>query len=158
MRFRSRRRDPLEQQRTLVVALNADVDRQLASSEAASAAMSTRASILVAAAGLTSGVQLSAQSAWPAVLTAVAALVGVMLLVMRTTSEVPIADAEKQFWTDTPVAAIRNLMHWKLGVLRERERSLSRRRWLLVSGFALLAASIGTDLILNLTMTLGGGE
>lgn len=120
--------------------------------------MSTRASILVAAAGLTSGVQLSTQSAWPAVLTAFAALVGVMLLLMRTASEVPIAEAEDQFWADTPVTAIRNLMHWKLGVLREREHSLSRRRWLLIAGFALLAVSIGTDLILSLTMTLGGGE
>ncbi len=148
----------MHRQRELVLALSADVDRQLASTEAASAAMSTRAAILIAAAGLTSGVQLSVESALPAVFTALSAIVGVLLLVMRTAPEVPIAEAEAQFWTDDPVVSVRNLMHWKLDVLEERERSLFLRRWVLILGFTLLAASIGTDLVITAVATLGGGE
>lgn len=145
-------------QRELVLALNADVDRQLVSSEASAAAMSTRASLLVAAAGLTSGVQLSAESALPALVTALSAITGVLLLLMRTAPEVPVAEAEAQFWTNPPVVAVRNLMHWKLDVLRERERSLLRRRWVLILGFALLATSIGMDLVITIITILRGGE
>ena len=152
-----RHRDAMQAQKELIIGLNAEVDRQLSSTEATSAAISTRASILVAAAGLTSGVQLSAESALPALFTAMSALLGVALLVMRTASEVPISEAEARFWTDSPVVAIRNLMHWKLGVLRERERSLARRRRVLILGFGLLAASIATDLLSTIIQRLAGG-
>src|SRR3546814_8689657 len=73
--------------RDLIWALDADVDRQLLGAETASAAISTRASILIAAAGLTSGLQVTELSVVPAVLAALAALVGVALLLMRTADE-----------------------------------------------------------------------
>lgn len=148
----------MHRQRELILALNADVDRQLSSAETASAAMSTRAAVLVAAAGLTSGVQLSAEAALPALFTALSAIAGVILLLMRTAPEVPIHDAEAQFWTDGPVTSIRNLMHWKLDVLKERERSLFRRRVILILGFALLVASISTDSAIAIITAIKGGE
>lgn len=151
-------RDSLLSQRELILALSADVDRQMTSTEVASAAMSTRAAVLVAAAGFTSGVQLSTDSSLPALFTALSAIVGVMLLLMRTAPEVPIAEAEAQFWTAGPVTSIRNLMYWKLDILHERERSLLRRRRLLILGFTLLTASIGAELAIALITSLQGGE
>ncbi|WEG08639.1 hypothetical protein PU630_15550 [Microbacterium horticulturae] len=115
----------------------------------AGGAIATRASVLVAAAGLTSGFQFSAPSLIAALLAACAALTGVALLMMRSTTEVPIEQAEESFWNDSPDEARRNLLHWKLGVLRERERALVRRRRVLVVGFVLLAGSIVVDLVIS---------
>lgn len=140
----------IRRKRDLIFALDADIDRQLAESAAAAAGMSTRASILVAAAGLTSGLQYTTASVPPMILTAAAALLGVSLLMMRRSTEVPIVAAEAEFWNDSPTTARRNLMYWKLDVLKERESSLERRRPVLVTGFAVLAASICLDLILTI--------
>ena len=137
-------------QRELIAALDADVDRQLAAAETASAGVTTRASVLIAAAGVTSGLQVSSTVIIPAILAVLSALVGVGLLLMRTAKEVPILEAEETFWAQPPVTARRNLMHWKNGVLLEREQSLHRRRAVLVVGFALLAASISTDLMVSI--------
>lgn len=147
----------LSAQKELITALDADVDRQLAAAETASAGITTRASILIAAAGVTSGLQTSDQSAVPAVLAILATLVGVCLLLMRTAAEVPIVEAEETFWAQSPMVARRNLMHWKNGVLLEREQSLRRRRIALVSGFGLLAASISGELIIKIVNALNGG-
>lgn len=154
-----RARRNLLPQRELINALDADVDRQMQAAETSSAAISTRASILVAAAGLTSGLQTSSVSFVPAALAVLAALIGVALLMMRTASEVPIIEAESTFWNDAPDVARRNLMYWKHSVLREREGSLVRRRRVLIVGFVLLAGSIGFDLVSAIvTSTIGGGE
>lgn len=152
------RQGSLESKRELIVALDADVDRQLAAAETASAGITTRASILIAAAGVTSGLQVSAQSVIPAVLAVIGALVGVSLMLMRTATEVPILEAEATFWAQSPMAARRNLVHWKNDVLAEREESLRRRRIVLVSGFALLAASISAELVVRVVhfLTWGG--
>lgn len=145
-------------QRELITALDADVDRQLAAAETASAGVTTRASVLIAAAGVTSGLQVSSTVIIPAILAVLSALVGVGLLLMRTAKEVPILEAEETFWAQPPpVTARRNLMHWKHGVLLEREQSLHRRRAVLVVGFALLAASISTDLMVSIVHVSGGG-
>jgi hypothetical protein len=153
------RTDKMRPQRALIAALSADVDRQLSSAETAAAAQSTRASILIGAAGLTSGFQVSGFSFWPALLAAIAALFGVALLTMRMASEVPIPEAEITFWQDPPDVALRNLLHWKNDVLAERESSLKSRRWVLLIGFALLASSICLELILSAASLLqGGGE
>lgn len=142
----------------MIAALDADVDRQLADAAMASAAISTRAAILVAAAGLTSGLQVTVLSIWPAAMTALSALIGVWLLMMRTSRELPIAEAEERFWNDPPVTARRNVMRWKLStVLMPREKALKRKRTALVAGFALLAASICLELALNLVAVACGG-
>lgn len=164
MRSRTRRlgrsrADDLRWQRELIFALDADVDRQLAAAESASAGVTTRASILIAAAGLTSGLQMSSQLVIPSILTVLAALTGVWLLLMRTAHEVPILEAEETFWTQPAVVARRHLMHWKHGVLLEREHSLRRRRIVLVIGFVLLAGSISWELSVNIVdLVAGGGE
>lgn len=164
MRFRIRRRQSdddhphsLRSQRELILALDADVDRQLAAADAASAGITTRASILIAAAGLTSGLQVSEQAVVPAILAVLSALVGVSLLLMRTADEIPILEAETTFWAQPPVVARRNLLHWKNGVLLEREQSLRHRRALLVSGFILLAASISSEMVVGVIHVLSGG-
>jgi hypothetical protein len=146
-------------QHELIVALDADIDRQLQAADATSAAISTRASILIAAAGLTSGLQTSSVSFTPASLAILAALIGVALLMMRTTTEIPILEAETRFWKNSPAVARRNLMHWKHDVLRERERSLVKRRRVLIAGFILLAGSISYELVSSIvTLLLEGGE
>lgn len=150
--------DKMRRQRALIAALSADVDRQLSSAETAAAAQSTRATILIGAAGLTSGFQVSGFSFWPALLAAIAALFGVVLLTMRMASEVPILEAEETFWADPPDVALRNLMHWKHDVLAERESSLKSRRWVLLIGFALLASSICLELILSAANLPHGGR
>lgn len=141
----------------LVAALSADVDRQLTAAEHASAGMATRASILIAAAGVTSGLQVSADLGVPAILAVAAALVGVSLMLMRTAEEVPILEAEETFWAQSPVTAKRNLMHWKNRVLLANERSLRKRRVVLVAGFALLASSISWQLVIGIVNVLNGG-
>lgn len=149
----------MRSQYELVIALDADIDRQLQAADAASAAISTRASILVAAAGLTSGLQTSSVSFTPASLAIVAALVGIALLMMRTATEIPILEAETRFWKNPPAVARRNLLHWKHDVLRERESSLVKRRRALIAGFILLAGSISYELVSSiLTSLLEGGE
>lgn len=146
-------------QEELIAALNADVDRQLAAADHASAGMTTRASILIAAAGVTSGLQVSADLGVPAILAVAAALVGVSLLLMRTADEVPIREAEETFWAQPPVVAKRNLMHWKNGVLLANEKSLRRRRIALIAGFVLLASSISWELATGIVQVLlWGGE
>lgn len=164
MRPRARRKrasdangEDLHAQQALITALDADVNRQLNAADAASSGITTRASILIAAAGLTSGLQTSTDLIAPAVLTVAAALVGVGLLLMRTANEVPILEAEETFWQEPPVAAQRGLLHWKHGVLREREASLRRRRIVLIIGFALVAVSISWELVADLSQTIAGG-
>lgn len=155
---RKRPRSQIPQaQDELIAALSADVDRQLVAAEHASAGMTTRASILIAAAGVTSGLQVSADLGVPAVLAVAAALVGVSLMLMRTAEEVPILEAEETFWAQPPVTAKRNLMHWKHRVLLANERSLRRRRVVLVAGFALLASSISWQLATGIIHVLNGG-
>ncbi|XKH52859.1 hypothetical protein LG284_12810 [Citricoccus nitrophenolicus] len=141
-RRRPAARPDMHQQHELVAALDADVDRQLAAVQVASSGITTRASILIGAAGLTSGLQLSSISIVPSVLSVLGALIGVALLMMRTATEVPILEAEQTFWQDSPTVARRNLMHWKLGILEDGEKSLRRRRYVLICGFTLLAGSI----------------
>lgn len=150
-------RDPLRDQAALIEALDGDIDRQLAESAAAASSISTRASILVAAAGLTSGLQYSTASLIPMILTTAAALIGVGLLLMRRATEVPIEAAEADFWSDPPTTARRNIMYWKLDVLKERESNLERRRPVLVTGFAVLAASICLDLTLTIVSLITEG-
>ena len=109
MRVRLGRRGPgvvrepsLRLQRALIVALDSDDAREHSAAAAASAGITTRASILIAAAGVTSGLQVSTHSVVPAVLAVVGALVGVSLLLMRTVDEVPILEAEETFWAQPP--------------------------------------------------------
>lgn len=152
-----RSREDLQAKQALILALDADVSRQLTAAEAASSGITTRASILIAAAGLTSGLQSSSQLVTPVVFTVAAALVGLGLLLMRTANEVPILEAEKTFWNEPPVAAQRALLHWKHGVLREREASLHRRRVVLVIGFALVAISTSWELVTELSQISSRG-
>ncbi|KTR10185.1 hypothetical protein NS330_13355 [Curtobacterium citreum] len=79
------------------------------------------------------------------------------LMLMRTAEEVPILEAEETFWAQSPVTAKRNLMHWKNRVLLANERSLRKRRVVLVAGFALLASSISWQLVIGIVNVLNGG-
>lgn len=105
-----------------------------------------RASVLVASAGILTGLQTS--GSWSLLFaisvsfSAIAAVLGVLVLVPRLGGEVNIDQAEKDYWNNLDAEAIRNLTKYKLDILRVDESALKKRRTLLLLGFGALAASI----------------
>lgn len=132
----------------LIDTLAGEVDRQLESVGARSRSMSTRASLLVGAASIVTGLQLLPTSGLPwqyvvsVVAGVVAAVLGVIALVPRAAPEVPILTAERTFWNYSPTRAQWTLTHWKLLTLREQEKALKWRARIVVAGFAALTTAI----------------
>ncbi len=123
--------------------------------------MSTRASILVGAASIVTGLQLpeaSASSAWflLAIAAAVLAVVlGVIVLLPGRGKEVQVLEAETEFWNSTDSRAIWTLSHWKLDALKAQEKRLKNRAVVLVVGFAALGASLSLSFVYLLNSALG---
>lgn len=138
--------DPVGDRQTLILALDAEVDRQRTSVGHRSRAISNRASTLVASAGIITSLQSSSSfSIWFMLSICcglIAAVVGVLVLIPRLGGELDIGQAENDFWNDRDTEAIRNLAQAKLAVLRTDEQALKSRRKLLLWGFILLALSI----------------
>jgi hypothetical protein len=137
----------LSERRHVVDALAAELDVQRQSFIARSSSMNTRLSILVAAASLTSGLQVASHQsrAWLIVavcLSAAGAVCGVFALLPRTGGENGIEALQAELWNETPARAAYLLLHRKLEILKDDEKSLHRKRWLAIAGFAFLAMSI----------------
>jgi len=132
----------------LVAILSDEVDRQLQSVGARASSMSTRASLLVGAAGIMTGLQVAPDGDRPwqyiasLVAAGLAALVGVIALIPRGAPEVPILAAERTFWNYTASESRWTLAHWKLDTLRDQERALKWRALVVVAGFASLTIAI----------------
>lgn len=137
--------DSVSDRRVLIIALDAEVDRQRDSAGQRANAISNRASTLVASAGIIASLQASEiWNIWFILgifCSAAAGVLGVLVLVPRLGGELDVAQAERDNWNDRDTEAIRNLTNAKLSVLRSDEKALKKRRKLLLWGFALLAAA-----------------
>lgn len=137
----------LAKRAALITMLAAEVDRQLESVGERTRSMATRASILIGSASIMTGLQLPNDNRpWQYVVSlaagAIAAILGVLVLIPRHGTEVTIEEAEQTFWNLSESQGRRALMHWKLGTLKEQERALKSQAILIVIGFAALAASL----------------
>jgi hypothetical protein len=137
----------LSERRGLIDELSAEVDRQRASYSERASAMTTRLSILVAAASLTASMQLNVDvlTGWYVVgvfMAGGAALVGAAGLWPVSGSENGVKDLQDELWNESPDRAAYILMHRKLDILRDDERVLAVRAWLSRVGFALLGLSV----------------
>lgn len=140
-------RRELRERRGLIDNLSAEVDRQRASHAGRTNAMTTRLSILVAAASVTGGLQLGVDkpTAWYVVgvfLAGAAALLGAAGLWPVSGTENGIEELQNELWNKSPDEAAYILMHRKLEILRDEEKVLTIRAWLSRFGFGALAMSI----------------
>lgn len=137
----------VRERRGLIDLLSAEVDKQRESYASRSGSMNTRLSVLIAAASLVSGLQISTHQPhfWYIVgvcLAAAAALSGVIALWPRSGGENGVADLQNELWNLKPDMAAYVLMHRKLEVLRADEKTLHWRKTFATAGFLLLALSI----------------
>lgn len=137
----------LRSHRHLLDALDKEVEAQRISNDSRSASMTTRSSILVAAAGVVGGLQIAASHSrtWfelAAASAALAAIVGVVGMWPRTGPENDVGDLEAELWPMSKNMSAYTLMHRKLEILKLDEAALRRRRYWVVAGFTLLALSI----------------
>ena len=142
-----RERRQMRDRRGLIDLLSAEIDKQRDSFASRSGSMNTRLSVLIAAASLVSGMQISAHQPhfWYLVGTcfaASAALSGVIALWPRTGGENGVANLQDELWNLGPDMAAYVLMHRKLEVLRADEKTLHWRKIFATVGFLLLAFSI----------------
>ena len=141
-------RKALHKRRSLIDDLSAEVDRQRESNAGRANAMTTRLSILVAAASVTGGLQLGVAqpTSWYIVgvfLAGLAALLGAAGLWPVSGTENGVDDLKNELWNMAPAEAAYVFMHRKLEILRDEEKLLGARAWLSRFGFAALALSIG---------------
>ena len=134
------------ERRELIVALSADVDRQLVSVTDRSTAQGTRAAILVASASIATALPAGNVPDPLYVLAlscaAASALCGVVVILPRVGYEVPVRDVEKDAWNLSATMALRRLMYEKLVVLEHDESALKWRRRVLLGGFSLLVLTL----------------
>lgn len=146
----SRARRGLRRNRVLIDALSADADRQLAAVERRHEAVVSRASLLIAAAGVSGSLLAPSDATVASVFSTVAtiaslaaAAVAVAVLFMRLrATEVDLEGALAQYWDDDPAEAIRNFTTYRMQVVRDDERALVRRTALLHSAFALFVVAL----------------
>lgn len=134
----------------LLAALHQETDLQRADVSSRTGMMSTRASILIAAASLSTALQVGQQGPWflAAVwLSAASAISGAVVLLPRLGDQFAIEENEKHLWDQDPLELNRDLMHQKLHVLREDEKALFWRRYVLLAGYTALALSLGAAAI-----------
>lgn len=145
------RREVLEQRRglrrnkELLAALHQETDHQRADVSSRAGMMSTRASILIAAASLSTALQSGQQGPWflAAVwLSVVSAILGAVVLLPRLGSQLGVEQNEKNLWDQNPTEFIRDLMHQKLRILRRDEKAMLWRRYVLLAGYTALALSL----------------
>lgn len=140
-------RRQLRERRELVDELSREVDRQRASHAGRANAMTTRLSILVAGASVTGGLQLAVDSptCWYVLgvfLAGAAALFGAAGLWPVSGTENGVEDLQNELWNAPPEEAAYVLLHRKLEILRDEEKTLTARAWLSRLGFGALALSI----------------
>ena len=112
--------------------------------------MLSRASILIAAASLSTALQVGQQGPWflAAVwLSVTSALLGALVLLPRMGDQLNIKKNEDDLWGLDPVAFSRDLMHQKWDLIREDEKALRWRRYVLLGGYAALALSLAAAAI-----------
>lgn len=137
----------LTKRRGLIDDLSAEVDRQRTGHAGRASAMTTRLSILVAAASVTGSMQLGEQAptAWYIVgvfLAGLAALLGAAGLWPVSGSENGVDDLKNELWNEPPDRAAYILMDRKLEILRDDEKVLAVRAWLSRFGFTSLGLSV----------------
>jgi hypothetical protein len=136
----------VSRRRTLVEALDREVDLRRTFVAARSEALTTKASILVASASLVTALQdLDVRSTWIGVAiaaSALAAVLGIVVLLPRVGEEVNIADTEENLWNEREVEAIRGLMIAKRAILEKDQKALWWRAAVIAAGFAALALSL----------------
>jgi len=131
----------------LIRDLSAEVDRQRAAYTSRASAMTTRLSILVAAASVAAGLQLGAAhpTVWYVIgvfLAGAAALLGAAGLWPVSGTENGVQELQDELWGMAPEEAAYVFMHRKLEILRDEETVLTVRAWLSRFGFGALALSI----------------
>jgi hypothetical protein len=132
--------------RYLVEAIDREVDLRRGFVASRTLGLTTKASILVASASLITALQASKiHSPWLDVamaLSAVAAILGVIVLLPRVGREVPIMDTETNLWDQTDVKALRGLTLAKVEILDHDEHALFWRAVVLAVGFGALGLSL----------------
>ncbi|NOJ58977.1 hypothetical protein [Arthrobacter sp. 260] len=147
--LRKNRRDT-RRNKELLSALHQETDLQREDVSLRTGMMSTRASILVAAASLSTALQSGQQglffvaAIWLSVL---AAILGAVVLLPRLGDQLSIQGNETDLWDSDEVELNRDLMHQKLSILRQDEKSLLWRRQVLLSGYTVLALSLAAAAI-----------
>jgi hypothetical protein len=141
------KRRELRERIGLIRELSAEVDRQRVNHAGRASAMTTRLSILVAAASVTGSLQIgqASPSVWYVIgtfLAGAAALLGAAGLWPVSGSENGVEGLRDELWDKSPEEAEYTLMDRKLEILRDEEKLLGVRAWLGRFGFAALAFSI----------------
>jgi hypothetical protein len=134
--------------RALIERLLVDSERQLSANSATASSLATRASILIASASITIGLQLTrpAHAGWYVLAlscSAIAALCGAVVALARRSREVDLVDLESKAWNETDTIAARRLLYSRIAILRVDRRSLFWRAIVLVVGFAFMFIGIG---------------
>lgn len=156
-RLRKSRQD-FRRNKELLTALHRETDYQRADVAARTGKISTKASILIASASISSALQYDAQGFWflAAVwLSVVAAVLGALVLLPRVGSHLAVEAYEQELWGEEPSEVHRDLMYQKLRILRQDEKALLWRRKILLVGYAALAVSLLSAAIHLSTTTTG---
>jgi len=139
-------RKAVARRRVLIEALDREVDLRRTFVAAKAESMTTKASILVASASLVTALQsIGGHSPWVGVaiaLAAVAAVLGIVVLLPRIGAELDLAATEENLWHETDMEAVRGLTLAKKGLLEKDERALWWRAILIAVGFTALALSL----------------
>lgn len=137
----------LRERREIIDALGAEVERQRESLSVRASAMTTRLSVLVAAASVTGGLQLTQGQPTPwyvvgVFLAGMAALLGGVGLWPRGGGENGVEDLQDELWNEPPAVAAYVLVHRKLEILKDDESTLKFRAWFARFGFLALGLSV----------------
>ena len=130
----------LRERRYILETLDREVDRQRLSVASRASAGMTRASILIASAGVLMSVEAATLTTGKfevasMCLAAVAVVLGAIVLVPRHGGENGIEDLQDELWNLKRDAATHRLLHRKLEILREDERLLKQRSLFAIYGF-----------------------
>lgn len=143
------RRD-LRRNEALLAALDKETDAQRADVASRAGMMSTRASILIAAASLSTALQAGQQGPWflAAIWLSVAsAILGAVVLLPTVGDQLNIKQNENDLWGQDPAQFTRDLMHQKRDLLQGDETTLFWRRRVLLAGYSALALSLAAAAI-----------
>ncbi|WP_146070884.1 hypothetical protein [Arthrobacter sp. B1805] len=147
--IRKDRRD-LRRNKALIAAIHQETDAQRADVASRTGTMHTRASILIAAASLSTALQVGQQGPWfvgAVWLSVTSAILGALVLLPGLGDQLNIEQNEKDLWGQEPTEFSRDLMHQKWDLLREDEKALFWRRNVLLTGYAALALSLAAAAI-----------
>ncbi|MBT1680984.1 hypothetical protein [Curtobacterium aurantiacum] len=146
-------RKAVARRRVLVEALDREVDLRRTFVAARAESLTTKGSILAASASLVTALQsIGSDSPWlgfAIASSALAAVLGLVVLLPRVGAELDLEATEANLWGESDVEALRGLTLAKKKVLEKDERALWWRAILIALGFTALALSlISTALVL----------